>query len=86
MLGNKIDKDEREVSKETGERWARELNMLFAETSAKDLIEVNEVFEKAVNLVINYQTKITNVKDQRSKSSVKLIKLEDKKKGCCQSH
>jgi len=44
LLGNKCDVfDRREVTRERGEQMAREHNILFMETSAKDSINVERV-------------------------------------------
>jgi len=50
LVGNKSDlqQNEREVSKEQGEKLAKEMNAVFLETSAKDNICVNDLFERCV--------------------------------------
>lgn len=44
LVGNKCDSDKRVVSYEEGRRLAEELSMNFYETSAKENIEVTEMF------------------------------------------
>ena len=51
LVGNKIDLENRSVTKEEGERMARENGMMFIETSAKTRIGVQEAFEELVNKV-----------------------------------
>lgn len=52
LVGNKSDlQAEREVSKEQGEKLAKEMNAVFLETSAKDNICVNGLFERCVNQI-----------------------------------
>ncbi|XP_028403633.1 ras-related protein Rab-3-like [Dendronephthya gigantea] len=52
LVGNKCDmKDERVVSKERGMELADQLNLEFFETSAKEDINVKEVFERLVDII-----------------------------------
>ena len=52
LIGNKIDmKEERKVSTEEGKKLADELGLPFMETSAKEGINVNEVFDDIVERV-----------------------------------
>eukprot|EP00005_Dracoamoeba_jomungandri_P001390 CAMPEP_0174255740 /NCGR_PEP_ID=MMETSP0439-20130205/5052_1 /TAXON_ID=0 /ORGANISM="Stereomyxa ramosa, Strain Chinc5" /LENGTH=172 /DNA_ID=CAMNT_0015338059 /DNA_START=57 /DNA_END=572 /DNA_ORIENTATION=- len=52
MVGNKIDlKDQREVSKEDGERIAQELGIYHHEASAKTAEGVSEIFLRLVRMV-----------------------------------
>jgi len=49
LVGNKSDlQSEREVSTQEGENLAKEINAVFLETSAKDNICVNDLFERCV--------------------------------------
>jgi len=46
LIGNKCDLDQRrQVSTEEGERFARDNNLIFMETSAKTAFNVEEVCE-----------------------------------------
>ena len=52
LIGNKIDmKEERKVSTEEGKKLADELGLPFMETSAKEGININEVFDDIVERV-----------------------------------
>ena len=51
LVGNKIDLENRSVTKEEGEKMARNHGMMFIETSAKTRIGVQEAFEELVNKV-----------------------------------
>ncbi|KAJ3444890.1 ras and ef-hand domain-containing protein [Anaeramoeba flamelloides] len=97
LIGNKIDcVQERKVSKEAGEMFAKEHNMNFLETSAKTAQNVNQAFLQVLNaiydmFVINQdneeQEKNSKVKNAQSGGSIKItkeIKVEKKKK-CCNS-
>jgi len=52
LVGNKIDKEKREIAREEGERFARKHSMLFIETSAKTREGVQLAFEELVEKVI----------------------------------
>ena len=49
LIGNKIDiEEERKITKEMGEDFANENNMLFFETSARSCIGIEYVFQKCI--------------------------------------
>jgi GTPase SAR1 family protein len=51
LVGNKTDlADKRQVSTEDGERKAKELNVMFIETSAKAGYNVKQVFYYSISL------------------------------------
>ena len=53
LIGNKIDlKDEREVSYEEGENFAKKYNLKFFECSAKEGININEAFKCIIDDVV----------------------------------
>lgn len=80
LVGNKVDKeDERTVSFEEGEKFAKELNILFVESSGKENKNVQEAFYMLTEDVIN---KIKN--ERTSTVGVNLINSNEiKKKKCC---
>lgn len=51
LVGNKVDKEERTVSKREGEAWARSHGMLFIESSAKTKVGIQQVFQEVVHKV-----------------------------------
>lgn len=56
LLGNKCDRqNDRRVSKEEADKWAKEANMPHYETSAKDLIGIEEPFAKAIEMALKNQ-------------------------------
>jgi small GTP-binding protein len=53
LIGNKIDLTNRNVSKEDGEKLAREIGASFLEASAKTGENVRKIFELVVKLLID---------------------------------
>ena len=54
LIGNKSDQDSRrQVSTEEGERFARENNLIFLETSAKTAANVEEAFLQTSTIIYN---------------------------------
>ena len=79
LVGNKCDlEEERVVSKEEGEQKAKEYNLDFFETSCKEGININEVFEKLTEDILMKNVQLN------SNEGEKLSKTKTKKKsGCC---
>lgn len=53
LVGNKSDREEREVSKQEGHVLARELGCEFVEASAKNSVNVEKAFYDVVRLIRN---------------------------------
>ena len=80
LVGNKCDlANERKVTIEDGENKARNYNIKFFESSAKDGTNVNELFFYLANEI--YQDEKTKGKD--NKKTVQLDSKKKGKKGCC---
>ena len=78
LVGNKCDlsDDNRQVSLKEGEDKAQEFQIPFFETSCKDGININEVFEKLCEDILERgNRKIDN--------EVKILNKKEKKKKCC---
>ena len=76
LFGNKCDLPERQVTKEEAEAFAKQNNLPYLETSAKNKININEGFEKIANEAYK---KYTNTKSGITLKSNK----NTKNGGCC---
>ena len=80
LIGNKSDlEDERQVKKEEGERRAKEYNIPFYETSCKTGINIDEVFLRITNEILNKKGNINN----NRKSEILKQHNKKKKSTCC---
>lgn len=52
FLGNKVDRDDREIPPAVGEAFSRMNNMYFIETSAKDCSNVDKLFQEIARELI----------------------------------
>ena len=55
LLGNKIDKQNRTVSFEEGNNFAKEKDIPYFETSAMTMKNINEAFDKMINYILEVQ-------------------------------
>ena len=79
LVGNKIDMEgERQVTKEEGERRAKEYSIPFYETSCKNGININEVFSRITKEILNKKENIDNSKGEKLNNYKK-----NKKSTCC---
>ncbi len=79
LVGNKLDKDTREVTYEEGQNIANECKFLFLEMSAKSDINIKEGFNELVKEM--HKTNINKPKLERI--SIIPSKNEKNKKNCC---
>ncbi|KAJ5077762.1 ras-related protein rab-8b [Anaeramoeba ignava] len=62
IIGNKCDlEDKRKISKEKGEKFAKENDVLFMETSAKDGTNIEEAFEVLTKEILSVSQKKNNL-------------------------
>ena len=85
IIGNKIDlEDMRGISKDIANKFAKENNFKYFETSAKTGEGVDEAFRDLVNQIL-----ANSDKNEEAAKERKSVKIEDnqvdkkKKKGCC---
>ena len=90
LIGNKIAlEDKREVTFEDGENFAKENNLLFFETSAKNGNNINEIFLETAKILMNkiekgeilIENNNTGIKIGNSENNEDMIIR--KKEGCC---
>jgi len=79
LAGNKVDREEREVSTEDAKAYANENNLLFMETSAKTNVNIRELFLAIARKL---------PKDQDNQSNSLILDEQDyetrpKQEGCC---
>ena len=61
LVGNQIDREEREVSEEEGRNYAKEKNMKFFEISVRERIGIDELLEDiAISLIQKFKNRISN--------------------------
>ena len=83
LFGNKSDIiEERKVSKEEGEQYAKNNKIKFFEVSAKEGTNVNQAFEYLIKDILNCFSPIEKTKKRRSKQLSVPIELP-KKSSCC---
>ena len=81
LVGNKIDlAGQRQVTKEEGERKAKEYNIPFYETSCKEGININEVFSRITKDILN---KNGNIDNNRKGRILNNYNKKNKKSTCC---
>ena len=78
LVGNKVDlNDNRVISKEEVNNFAEQHNLPYIETSAKDGINIEELFDKSINKFledINFINEDKNIKLEQSNKN---------ENGCC---
>ena len=78
LVGNKVDlEDKRIINKEEANKFAEEHNLPYIETSAKDGINIEELFDKSLD---KYLVGI-NIKNEEK--NIKLEELNKGQTGCC---
>ena len=79
LVGNKLDKETREVTFEEGDNIAKECKFLFLEMSAKSDINIKEGFRILVKKM--YET--YGIKSKQDKITIIPSKVQKNKKNCC---
>lgn len=55
LVGNKIDKPNRVIDKETAQNYAESMNVEYFETSAKENKNIDELFVRMTELILKYK-------------------------------
>ena len=78
LVGNKVDlEDKRIINKEEANKFAEEHNLPYIETSAKDGINIEELFDKSLD---KYLVGI-NIKNEEK--NIKLEEINKTQNSCC---
>ena len=78
LFGNKCDMEKREVTKEEAEIFAKQNNLIYFETSAKNKININEGFQRVANDAYKKYGKKTGI-DLEDDVPINV----EEKVGCC---
>ena len=74
LVGNKCDRKDRAIMEENGEKFAMENNYTFFETSTKNNINVEKVFDLIVNKMLKAE--------EEKKSKIAKDKIIENNKNC----
>ena len=86
IVGNKMDLENREIDIERAENFSKKYKMKFFQTSAKNDINVERIFNEIAKLILESKQKIKKIevneidKEKEDEKSQKNIKLTNKKK------
>ena len=89
LVGNKCDKNEKLVDKKRGEEFANKHKMAFIEASAKNNINVNEIFINLVDILVKLDIETDNKRKSKAGKLTSSYTLEEeevkkkKQKKCC---
>lgn len=83
VVGNKVDKENRAISREEGLRWARRHSSLFIEASARTKEGVKTAFEELVEKILQTPGLWEEVGGKRN---IKLEESEDQERSWCSGY
>jgi len=82
LVGNKVDKAERQVSRDEGAKFAKKHSMLFIEASAKTKLGIQQAFEELVQKILDTPSLYTQ--QEKANATAKLTDgAEPQGGGCC---
>ena len=84
LIGNKIDlKEEREISEDDGKRIAKDYNINYYETSAKENIGINELMKDLIKDILNSRLKNEKETNNNDKNEIKIEQAKTKNENEC---
>uniref|UniRef100_A0A7S4IJK5 Uncharacterized protein n=1 Tax=Vannella robusta TaxID=1487602 RepID=A0A7S4IJK5_9EUKA len=81
LIGNKIDKPDRSVTKQEATEYARSKGMVYIETSAKTKVGIQQTFEELVQKILDKGNYAAEGKTQSVKPGYETEQQQDT--GCC---
>eukprot|EP01084_Bolivina_argentea_P264146 447338_1 len=70
LIGNKIDLENRKVSRNEGEEWARSKKMMFLEASAKTQVGIKQAFSEVVHKICENPVLLTGTAPGKPRGTV----------------
>lgn len=83
LVGNKVDRPDREVSKEEGAEFARSKAMVFIECSAKTRLGIQQTFEELVQKILDTPTLYSKAPSEQLKVDRDAPRLEESTSCAC---
>ena len=78
LVGNKVDlEDKRIINKEEANKFAEEHNLPYIETSAKDGINIDELFDESIDKFLK------GINSNNEEKNIKLEEINKGQTGCC---
>ncbi|XP_003391777.3 PREDICTED: ras-related protein Rab6-like [Amphimedon queenslandica] len=79
LTGNKLDLEDRVISTEKGESKAKELNVIFVETSAKSGANIKQLFKRAVLALPSMEIEEEEEEENKKEDIVQVTPVEEEK-------
>ncbi len=84
LVGNKCDLEhKRQVSNENGKELASKYGIQFLETSAKETVNIEKLFEDATKSFLSKQVSTGSIKPKKPTDGINLDNNTNKSSGCC---
>jgi Ras-related protein Rab-1A len=84
LVGNKCDLEhKRQVSVENGKELASKYGIQFLETSAKETVNIEKLFEDATKSFLSKQVNASSIKTKKPTDGINLDNNTNQNSGCC---
>jgi Ras-related protein Rab-18 len=83
LIGNKIDKPERAVTKKEATDYARDKGMVYIETSAKTKVGIQQTFEELVQKILDKGNYAPEAKSNTVQPGYESNNTQESDWGCC---